>query len=75
MSILARSTLRVAQAAGRQQVRFASGHAEVNTIGHTLPTSVQNKPWLAAKIAIFGILGFGTPFYAVHFHLKKAGGA
>jgi len=35
----------------------------------TLPTDVKNKPWLAVKMIIYAGLGFGTPFYAVHYHL------
>jgi len=35
----------------------------------TLPTDVKNKPLLAVKMIIYAGLGFGTPFYAVHYHL------
>lgn len=35
----------------------------------TLPTDVKNKYFLAAKIITFGVLGFGTPFYAAYWHM------
>ncbi len=35
----------------------------------TLPTSVKNKPWLAAKMLLYAGFGFGLPFYAVRFHM------
>jgi hypothetical protein len=44
--------------------------AELSLIDRSaLPTSVKNKPWLAAKVVIYGVTGFGLPFYAAHWHL------
>ncbi|KAI9634677.1 uncharacterized protein MKK02DRAFT_37554 [Dioszegia hungarica] len=73
MSILARASLRAARVAvPRQQIR--SMHVD-NVVDHALPTNVTNKPWLAAKIIIYGCTGFGLPFYAAHWHMQKAGAA
>ncbi|OXC69998.1 hypothetical protein AYX13_01343 [Cryptococcus neoformans] len=70
MSLLARSTRAARTLRTPQQVR--SVHFE-NVVNHTLPTDVTNKYFLAAKIITFGVLGFGTPFYAAYFHLNKSG--
>ncbi|KAL0240574.1 hypothetical protein I308_106371 [Cryptococcus tetragattii IND107] len=70
MSLLSQSTLRAARTLKTpQQVR--SVHFE-NVVDHTLPTDVKNKYFLAAKIITFGVLGFGTPFYAAYWHINKA---
>ncbi|ODN93426.1 cytochrome c oxidase subunit 7c [Cryptococcus wingfieldii CBS 7118] len=67
MSILARSTLAAARTvrAAPRQVRAA--HFE-NVVDHTLPTSV-NKYSLAAKMVVFTIAGFGTPFLGAWWQL------
>jgi hypothetical protein len=39
------------------------------TTKQTIPTSVQNKPFLAIKIAAFAVAGFGTPFAIAAWHL------
>ena len=35
----------------------------------TLPTSVNNKAWLATKMAVYTVLGFGTPFFGAWFQM------
>lgn len=42
---------------------------DTNADPSTIPSNVTNKPLLAAKIITFFVFGFGTPFYAVHYHL------
>ncbi|CAK9782830.1 hypothetical protein CC85DRAFT_303187 [Cutaneotrichosporon oleaginosum] len=74
MSMLVRAApLRAARvAAARQQVRFA--HFE-NVVDKTIPTSVNNKFGLAAKMGIYITCGFGLPFFASWYQIQKAKGA
>lgn len=56
-------------------VRYAS---EQHGHGHNpphLPFSYKNKGPFTAKLAAFCMLGFGTPFVAARYQLKKSGGA
>jgi hypothetical protein len=38
-------------------------------VQQTIPTSVNNRPFLAIKIAAFTVAGFGTPFAIAAWHL------
>ncbi|WRT67954.1 uncharacterized protein IL334_004928 [Kwoniella shivajii] len=74
MSMLLRSApLRVARSLPIARGQVRSVHFE-NVVDHTIPTDVKNKPWLAAKIIVFATLGFGTPFYAARWQIKKSSG-
>ncbi|RXK40004.1 hypothetical protein M231_02644 [Tremella mesenterica] len=54
------------------QARFA--HIE-NTVGHALPTSVENKTWLGVKMVLFGTVGFALPFIIAGYQLNKSAGS
>ncbi|RSH78372.1 uncharacterized protein EHS24_002097 [Apiotrichum porosum] len=74
MSMLLRTApLRAARVA-RQQAQQARGVHFENKVDHAMPTNVTNKPWLAAKLAIYTVAGFGLPFFASWFHIQKAAG-
>nr|ODN85324.1 cytochrome c oxidase subunit 7c [Cryptococcus depauperatus CBS 7841] len=68
MSILARSTLRVAR--HLQAPRQVRGVHIENTVDHTLPTDLTNKTALAAKMIVFSVVSFGIPFFGAWFQLQ-----
>ncbi|WVQ73402.1 hypothetical protein IAR50_002974 [Cryptococcus sp. DSM 104548] len=67
MSILARSTLSAARNL-KVAPRQARGVHFENVVDHTLPTSI-NKYSLAAKMIVFAVAGFGTPFLGAWWQL------
>jgi hypothetical protein len=44
-------------------------YAVTDHLTSTLPTSVKNKYWLAAKMIVYSSLGFGIPFGAAAWHM------
>ncbi|GMK59285.1 hypothetical protein CspeluHIS016_0703000 [Cutaneotrichosporon spelunceum] len=74
MSMLLRAApLRVARnTVARQQVRHA--HFE-NVVDKTIPVNVTNKVTFLLKLSTYVVCGFGLPFAAAKWQMKRAAGA